>query len=167
MTAKQPRLRLLMVCLGNICRSPTAHGVLQKMIEDKDLHMQIEVDSAGTGGYHAGEPPDPRTVSAAAGRGYDLSWLRARQVTAADFDSFDHILAMDEHNLQELQQRCPPQLQHKLALFLDYAESDYDAVPDPYYGGADGFELVLDLAENACRGLLDAIEAGKLPPSCS
>ena len=174
----QAKLRLLMVCLGNICRSPTAHGVLQKMIEDKGLQGQLEVDSAGTGSYHAGEPPDPRTISAAAGRGYDLSSQRARQVTAVDFDAFDHVLAMDKHNLQELQRHCPTDKQHKLSLLLDYMDVEgdsrdgangihkrYDEVPDPYYGGADGFELVLDLVESACRGLLDAIDSGRLPPS--
>ena len=170
MKTEQTKLRLLMVCLGNICRSPTAHGVLQKMIDDKGLQGHIEVDSAGTGGYHAGEPPDPRTISAAAGRGYDLSPLRARQVTAADFGDFDYVIAMDKQNLQELQRHCPSEQQHKLSLLLDYMDGEgdsrhksYDEVPDPYYGGAEGFELVLDLVESACRGLLEAIDGGRLP----
>ena len=149
--------RLLMVCLGNICRSPTAHGVMQKMIEDKGLAAGMEVDSAGTSHYHIGQQPDQRSISAAAARGYDLSTLRARQVETADFERFDYILAMDRQNLRELKRQCPPGLQYKLSLLLDYSDSDYDAVPDPYYGGESGFELVLDLVENACSGLLDAI----------
>ena len=162
-TDKRP-LRLLMVCLGNICRSPTAHGVMHKMIINKGLEAEIEVDSAGTNNYHIGDRPDARAIEAAAERGYDLSVLRARQVEETDFERFDYILAMDRQNLRELKRRCPSGLQYKLHLLLDYGDSEHDAVPDPYYGDERGFELVLDLVEGACAGLLDAIHAEHLSP---
>ncbi|GAA0302870.1 low molecular weight protein-tyrosine-phosphatase [Rhodovulum strictum] len=145
--------RILFVCLGNICRSPTAHGVVAQMAEAARLPVQI--DSAGTGGWHAGDPPDSRATREAARRGYDLSVLRARQVRAADFDGFDLILAMDRSNLADLERIRPPGNATPVRLFLDYADSPRDEVPDPYYEG--GFDLVLDLVEDAARGLLAEI----------
>jgi protein-tyrosine phosphatase len=154
MRENSPSIRVLMVCLGNICRSPTAHGVMQKQIENNQLMECIEVDSAGTGDWHCGERPDPRTLAAAALRGYALDSLRARQVVASDFESFDYIFAMDQMNLAELRAQCPPQHLSKLQLLLDHANSDLEAVPDPYYSGEAGFELVLDLVEEACERVL-------------
>jgi len=152
-------IRVLFVCLGNICRSPTAHGVLLKKIQQHGLSGDVEVDSAGTAAYHAGEAPDVRASKAAGQRGYDLSSLRARQAKAEDFDRFDYVLAMDEENLANLNAICPPQARTRPQLFLrdfgrQFKESE---VPDPYYGGAKGFEHVLDLVEDACDGLLDDI----------
>jgi protein-tyrosine phosphatase len=143
-------IRVLFVCLGNICRSPTAEGVLRRLVADAGLDDVVHIDSAGTGGWHAGDPPDPRTVRAAARRGLDLSTLRARQVTREDFAAFDHVVAMDESNLAELRTRCPLAHAAKLRLFL----SDARGVPDPYAGGAAGFEHVLDLCEDGGRALL-------------
>lgn len=148
------KVSVLLVCMGNICRSPTAEGVLRAYVEREGLGSLVEVDSAGTHGYHIGEAPDPRTRKAAARRGYDLSALRARQVSDFDFVRFDHILAMDRDNLLILQRACPPQHGHKLGLFLDYAAGDEDEVPDPYYGGPEGFERVLDLVEAAAAGFV-------------
>ena len=153
----QTKTRLLMVCLGNICRSPTAHGVMEKLIYDKGLSQYIEVDSAGTGDYHIGEPPDRRAAATALARGYDLSAQRARQVASLDFDAFDYILAMDHSNLSELQSRCPARHQDKLKLLLDFGTSGRGEVPDPYWSGQDGFDLVLDLVEEACAALLDSV----------
>lgn len=155
----QPIVRLLMVCLGNICRSPTAHGVMEKLIADRHLHELVEVDSAGTGNYHVGESPDSRASAAALKRGYDLGSQRARQVTAADFAAFDHIIAMDNSNFTDLHGRCPPEYQHKLRLLLEFSQADQNEVPDPYWSGQDGFELVLDLVEDACAALLDTVAA--------
>jgi protein-tyrosine phosphatase len=136
-------LRLLMVCLGNICRSPTAEAVLRQRLVAHGLDEQVDVDSAGTGGWHAGEPPDPRSQRHALLRGYDLSRLRARRVVDADFDRFDLLLAMDEDNLAELQRLKPIGARGEVRLFAA-AE-----VPDPYPGGAQGFEYVLDQIELA------------------
>lgn len=147
--------RILFVCMGNICRSPTAEGVVRALAERQGVAHLHEFDSAGTHDYHIGEPPDRRTRATAQQRGYDLSKLRARQVAMADFERFDLILAMDRANLDWLQVRCPEAQRHKLRLFLDYAENHpEEEVPDPYYGGAQGFEHVLDLVEDAARGLL-------------
>jgi len=152
------KVRVLMVCLGNICRSPTAHGVFLQRVESAGLAEFIEVDSAGTGDWHIGRQPDPRTCRAAQARGYDLTPLRARQVRPDDFESFDYILAMDEDNLNNLQALCPPHLHDKLKLFLDFADdARVRYVPDPYYGEEDGFQQVLDLVENASGSLLDHI----------
>lgn len=153
-----PQIRVLMVCLGNICRSPTAHGVLEKLIKDKALSHVISVDSAGTGAWHVGESPDHRASAAANNRGYDLSALRARQVTSEDFVRFHYILAMDRQNLKDLRASCPTNYQAKLQLLLDFSDSDHDVVPDPYYSGEQGFELVLDLVEAACSSLLADIQ---------
>jgi protein-tyrosine phosphatase len=147
-----------MVCMGNICRSPTAEGVLRALAAREAL--ALEVDSAGTHGYHVGDPPDPRAVRHARARGYDLAALRARTVAPEDFERFDLVLAMDEANLARLQQRCPPAHAHKLKLLLEYASArGLREVPDPYYGDADGFERVLDLVEDAARGLIAELRA--------
>lgn len=159
MKTGQQKVKVLMVCLGNICRSPTAHGVFKQRVENAGLSEFIEVDSAGTGDWHIGRPPDPRACGAAQIRGYDLTPLRARQVRQDDFESFDYILAMDEENLSNLRALCPPQFQGRLKLFLDFADDavEYRYVPDPYYGEEEGFQLVLDLVENASDSLLDHI----------
>jgi protein-tyrosine phosphatase len=149
-------VRILFVCLGNICRSPTAEAVLRALAAREAPELSLEVDSAGTAGYHIGEPPDPRTRAAALRRGYDLSALRARVVEPGDFERFDLILAMDRENLRVLRRRAPAAAHERLRLLLEFAASA-DApedVPDPYYGGANGFEEVLDLVEGAARGLL-------------
>ncbi len=147
--------RVLFVCMGNICRSPTAEGVFRRLVEQQGLAGQITVDSAGTHDYHIGDAPDPRSQAAAASRGYDLSGLCARQVVPDDFSTFDYILAMDKANLGLLQQRCPQDCRGRLKLFLEFADDDaLREVPDPYYGGAQGFEEVLDLVEHAAQGLL-------------
>lgn len=155
-------IRVLMVCLGNICRSPTAHAVIEKLIQDKGLSHLISVDSAGTGSWHIGEAPDARATEAASRRGYDLSQLRARQVADDDFRQFDYILAMDKQNLKDLRARCPEPLQSRLSLMLDYGGTDLQEVPDPYYSGPQGFELVLDLVEAACSELLEEIHQTRL-----
>lgn len=155
----KPEVGLLMVCLGNICRSPTAHGVMEKLIYDNGLSDLIQVDSAGTGDWHIGEKPDPRAIAAAAKRGYEISNQTARRIEDGDFQRFSYIMAMDRNNLKELRARCPAGQRSKLALLLDYGESAHDAVPDPYYSGAEGFELVLDLVEEACATLLTTIIA--------
>lgn len=150
--------RVLFVCLGNICRSPTAHAVFEAKVRDSDLARSILVDSCGTGGWHVGEPPDRRATESALQRGYDLTALRARQVNADDFDQFDYILAMDRQNLSDLDKLKPSRFTGHLGLFLDFAEnSRIDEVPDPYYGGVRGFDEVLNLVESASEGLLQAI----------
>ncbi|MGC1727848.1 MAG: low molecular weight protein-tyrosine-phosphatase [Steroidobacteraceae bacterium] len=148
-------MRILFICLGNICRSPTAEGVLRVLAAREAPELPLEIDSAGTAGYHVGEPPDPRMRHAAARRGYDLSGLRARVVEPGDFERFDLILAMDQDNLRVLKRRAPTHVQERVRLFLEFApESGTAEVPDPYYGSATGFEEVLDLVESAARGLL-------------
>ncbi len=148
--------------MGNICRSPTAEGVLRTHLERAGLADQVEVDSAGTHAYHVGEPPDPRSQKTAVTRGYNLSSLRARRVATADFLRFDLILAMDRSNLSVLREACPPEEHRRLGLLLDYArDADDEEVPDPYYGGPDGFERVLDLIEDACAGLIDELRQRK------
>ena len=154
---KDAPIRVLMVCLGNICRSPTAHGVFQQRVESAGLAGLIEVDSAGTGDFHLGEKPDIRSRKAAQQRGYNLSSLRARQVSNDDFERFDYILVMDDNNLRDLQALCPAPLQHKLRLFMEFADNNYLSVPDPYYGEGEGFQLVLNLVEEAADALLDHI----------
>lgn len=149
------KTRILFVCMGNICRSPSAEGVMRKLVNDAGLQHMIDIDSAGTHEYHVGAPPDARSQVAARVRGYDLAILRARQVCSADFTEFDLLLAMDRNNLSLLQAQCPPHFQGKLHLMMQYAEKARPSeVPDPYYEGARGFELVLDYLEDACRGLL-------------
>ena len=151
--------RVLLVCMGNICRSPTAEGVLRCLIKNNNLGDKVEVDSAGTHGYHVGEAPDSRTQRAAAVRGYNLSQLRARKVARQDLDYFDLILAMDKSNLDNLRRLATPEQQERIKLFMDYARSfDDDEVPDPYYGLGHGFDLVLDMVEDASLGLIEEIE---------
>lgn len=156
--ASQPvPLRILMVCMGNICRSPTAEGVLRAKIAQAGLAKLVQIDSAGTHNYHPGSPPDERSQQHALRRGYDLSHLRARQVQEVDFERFDMIFAMDWDNLALLQADCPPANQSKLQLFMQHADQSLKlgaVVPDPYYGGAAGFEQVLDLLEAASDGLV-------------
>lgn len=146
---------VLFVCMGNICRSPTADGVFRHMVAEHGLADLVRVDSAGTHNYHPASPPDARSQAAAKRRGYDLSDLRARQITDADYAAFDVILAMDWDNLALLQDDCPAEHQHKLRRLTEFCQHRAsDVVPDPYYGGAQGFETVLDLVEDACEGLL-------------
>jgi protein-tyrosine phosphatase len=149
------KIRILFVCMGNICRSPTAHGVFRELVRREGLEDRIVIDSAGTHAYHVGNPPDRRAQATALARGIELSDLRARQVEERDFEHFDYILAMDEDNLAILQSQCPPQHAHKVRLFLEFAPQRYEReVPDPYYGGPQGFEHVFDLVEEAAEGLL-------------
>ena len=148
-------IKVVFVCLGNICRSPTAEGVFRALVERDGLGERVAVDSAGTGAWHLGEAPDRRAQEAARRRGVDMSAIRARQATKGDFGAFHYVLAMDRDNLAALQRLCPPGQEHRLGLFLDYApEVGERDVPDPYYGGGQGFEHVLDLIEAASRGLL-------------
>jgi protein-tyrosine phosphatase len=156
-------IKILFVCLGNICRSPSAQGVFEgrlaacfdsSLYQAKNINDVFLIDSAGTAAWHIGKQADTRSQLAAKERGYDLSKLRARQVSDKDFAKFDYILAMDKANLRSLQESCPREYQHKLALFLDYAEGSEQEVPDPYYGGESGFNQVLDLIESASDGLI-------------
>jgi protein-tyrosine phosphatase len=150
------KTRVLMVCMGNICRSPTAEGVLRAKLLAAGLQHRVEVDSAGTHGYHVREAPDPRAQRHAAQRGYDLSAQRARRVAVDDFERFDHVLAMDGDNLAFLREMAPPASRARLALLMSFAPQPGapSEVPDPYYGAAEGFERVLDLVEWACDGLV-------------
>jgi len=153
------RTSILFVCMGNICRSPTAEGVFRARAEAAGLDLLI--DSAGTHAYHVGNAPDLRSTHHAARRGYDLSTQRARQVSREDFERFDFVLAMDRENLELLLRDCPPQHRHKVRLFMSFASrSGSDVVPDPYYGGALGFDTVLDYIEDASDGLLAALRKG-------
>jgi protein-tyrosine phosphatase len=153
------RIRVLFVCTGNICRSPTAEGVLRHHVEQAGVGNRILIDSAGTIDYHVGEPPDPRMQAAARRRNYDLSRLRARQVKPGDFARFDYLLAMDQDHVSWLKREAPGDHMHKIQLFLDYApHMGPREVPDPYYGGTEGFELVLDLIERASVGLLAELQ---------
>lgn len=149
-------LSVLFLCMGNICRSPTAHGVFRHKVEAAGLAASVQVDSAGTHNYHPGEPPDRRSQRAAALRGYDLSDLRARQLTDDDFSRHDLLLAMDWDNLALAEERCPPAYRRKLRRLTEFCRRhDAVVVPDPYYGGESGFAHVLDLVEDACDGLLE------------
>lgn len=151
-------VKVLFVCMGNICRSPTAHGVFRNIVAEAGLADRIEVDSAGTHAYHVGEPPDARAMSTARKRGIDLSDLRARSASRSDFEKFDYVLAMDSENLEVLRRLCPRGQERKLRLFLDFApDLGRREVPDPYYGGPMGFERVFDMVEEAARGLLEEI----------
>lgn len=149
-------VRVLFVCMGNICRSPTAEGVFRKLLAEKNFHPMVETDSAGTHGFHVGRPPDQRAQQAARVRGIDISDLRARQVSVTDFGYFDYLLAMDRSNLDILLAEAPAGQRDKVRMFLEFAEAfGEDEVPDPYYGGDQGFERVLDLIEDASRGFLE------------
>jgi protein-tyrosine phosphatase len=150
-------MRVLVVCTGNICRSPTAEAVMRRLANE--ARLALEVDSAGTQGYHVGEPPDERAQAHALRRGYDLSTLRARQVDAGDFLRFDLVLAMDRGNLAALRRMAPAQQRHKVRLLMEFAPQwGSDEVPDPYYGGPSGFENVLDMVEAAGRGMLQTLQ---------
>ena len=157
--------RILFVCMGNICRSPTAEGVMRRLADEGGgASFPIEIDSAGTHGYHIGSPPDSRAAAAAANRGYDLSPIRSRRVEESDFADFDLILAMDADNLAFLKAAAPPNCNAEIRLFLEFTEHSemHSAarraeIPDPYFGGEGGFDFVLDLIENAARGLLKKI----------
>jgi len=148
-------VRVLFVCLGNICRSPTAEGVFRALVETEGLINKIEIDSAGTHAYHVGEGPDPRSQEAAARRGIDLSTLRGRRATEADIKEFDYVLAMDQENYAHLKSLAPTNLTSRVRLLMQYApERQENEVPDPYFGGEGGFDRVLDMIEDAAVGLL-------------
>ncbi len=152
--------RILLVCMGNICRSPMAHGVVRRRLREAGLGAAIELDSAGTHGYHEGSPPDERAQAAALRRGVDISDLRARAVAASDFEAFDLVLAMDDENIEALRAAAATHHHEKIHLFMEYAAGDVGRiVPDPYYGGPIGFERVLDMAEEAAEGLLARLQA--------
>ena len=158
--APEPDAAVLFVCLGNICRSPTAEGVFRVAVERAGLAQRIRADSAGLGDWHVGSPPDRRAIQAARRRGYDLTPLRGRQVEVADFRRFGWILAMDETNMRALSDMQPPDFGGHLGLLLDFApELGLREVPDPYYGGPDGFDRVLDLIEASTAGLLARLQA--------
>jgi len=151
-------ISVLFICMGNICRSPTAQGVFRHLVEKEGLSHLIQTDSAGTIAYHVGEQPDRRARQTALKRGVDLSDLRARKARAEDFEAFDYLIAMDRLNYNDLLEICPPGREERLHLFLDFAPNrPEDEVPDPYYGGAAGFDRVFDLVEEASRGLLKHI----------
>ncbi len=148
-------VKVLFVCMGNICRSPTAQGVFENLVQQKGLDGHIEIDSAGTHAYHIGNPPDKRAQATALNRGVDLSSQRARRVQVGDFEYYDYVLAMDKDNLGNLIAICPPEMEGKVELFLGYSTHfDDEEVPDPYYGASTGFERVLDMIESASEGLL-------------
>ncbi len=153
------KTKVLFVCMGNICRSPTAEGVFRDKAMKAGIVTSLHIDSAGTHGYHIGKQPDARAQDAARKRGYDLSDLRGRQVNEQDFAEFDYVLAMDKDNLSILQQQCPAHLQHKVRRLLSFSRRYPNLdVPDPYYGGRSGFDLVLDMVEDAADGLINEIK---------
>ena len=150
------KVSILFVCMGNICRSPTAQGVFEQLVRQRGLTEFISIDSAGTHAYHIGESPDRRSQAAAADRGVDLSSQRARQVVSDDFERFDYVLAMDQSNLRELQRLARPAQRARARLFMEFAQRWSEReVPDPYYGGSGGFDRVLDMVEDASAGLLE------------
>lgn len=158
MTDIEEKQSILFVCMGNICRSPTAEGVFLHLAKEAGIAEYIEVDSAGTHTYHLNEPPDRRAQAAAERRGFTMSHLRARRIQEDDFERFDYIIAMDRDNLAILIDQADEQHHGKIRLFLDFSTGQEDEVPDPYYGGAAGFERVLDLVEDASRGLLETLQ---------
>ena len=149
--------KVLFVCMGNICRSPTAEGVFQHHVQQASLADAITIDSAGTHAYHVGSEPDDRSQAAAAKRGIDLSTQLARRVNEDDFTEFDYVVAMDSSNVKNLLKICPAGFEDRIHLFLDFAKAQESEVPDPYYGQGRGFEIVLDLIEDASNGLLEHI----------
>ncbi|AJQ95831.1 low molecular weight protein-tyrosine-phosphatase [Gynuella sunshinyii] len=151
--------RVLFICLGNICRSPIAEGVFRALIQERGIDDQFVVDSAGTAGYHVGEGPDERAVRALKGRKVDISDLRARQLQSSDFDEFDYILVADRQNLKDVQTLAGDNCHAEVRLFLSYdPESKVDEIPDPYYGGSEGFETVIDLCKAASEKFLQHIQ---------
>jgi low molecular weight protein-tyrosine phosphatase len=158
MTENKPKTAVLFVCMGNICRSPTAEGVFRHLVQQAGLVEQVDIDSAGTHAYHSGEPADRRASAAAERRGYSLASLRARRVMDDDFERFDYIIAMDRDNLAMLAEQSDARYRHKIRLFMDFTSRHEKDVPDPYYGGSAGFERVLDLVEEASRGLLETLQ---------
>ncbi|TAK54830.1 MAG: low molecular weight phosphotyrosine protein phosphatase [Gammaproteobacteria bacterium] len=160
--------RVLFVCMGNICRSPTAEAVLSELLRRESAGLEVEVDSAGTHAYHLGAAPDERAMAAARRRGIEMSSLRARLIELGDFERFDLVLAMDQGNYEHLLGMAPPQFHARIRLFLDFAPAlGRREVPDPYYGGPTGFEDVLDLVETGARGLLSALAQSRGPKCCS
>jgi len=156
-------VRVLFVCLGNICRSPTAEGVFRKLVREERLEHLFEIDSAGTHAYHLGEPPDERAQAACARRGVDISGLRGRKATSADIRKFDYVLAMDRENYENLLEITATGYENRVRLFMEFApERPEEEVPDPYFGGASGFDRVLDMIEEAARGLLAEIRRTRL-----
>ncbi|MEX8520905.1 MAG: low molecular weight protein-tyrosine-phosphatase [Leptothrix sp. (in: b-proteobacteria)] len=154
------KVRVLMVCMGNICRSPTAEAVLRHRVQRAGLARRVEIDSAGTYAGHVGSPPDERSTAHAARRGYDLTDQRARRVASDDFSTFDLLLAMDDDNYEALLARCPAELKQRVRRLMDFAPpGSPSVVPDPYYGGTAGFEYVLDLIELACDGLVQYLHS--------
>ena len=163
MTSELKKLSVLMVCMGNICRSPTAEAVLRHKLRAAGLEHAVDVDSAGTLAWHSGEPPDARSMAHAKRRGYNLEALRARPVATADFETCDFILAMDWENLGWLEEQCPPQHHSKLGRLTQHARRHQaEVVPDPYQGGPAGFEHVLDLVEDSCDGFVAFLLRQKL-----
>jgi protein-tyrosine phosphatase len=154
----EPTTRVLFVCMGNICRSPTAQGVFRHLVAEAGLDDAIEVDSAGTHAYHVNEPPDRRAQAAAERRGFSMSDIRARRVRADDFERFNYVIAMDRDNHSLLVDQADAEYHDKIRLFLEFGSGHEDEVPDPYFGGAAGFERVLDLVEDASRGLLEELK---------
>ncbi len=156
-------VKVLFVCLGNICRSPTAEGVFRQLVQKQNLADRIFIDSAGTHAYHIGEPPDARAQTAAGRRGVDISGLRGRQALARDIEEFHYVLAMDRENLAHLLSICPAGFERKIKLFLEFAPHRREKeVPDPYFGGPSGFDRVLDMIEEAAAGLLEDIRKSHL-----
>ena len=155
-------MKLLIVCLGNICRSPTAEGVVRTLAAREFPRLDLEVDSAGTADFHVGEPPDRRSIAVARRHGYEIAHLRARQVTSADFDEFDRVLAMDDSNFAELERLRPADSRAVLGRFLQHAGvAGVDCVPDPYHGGVEDFERVVELSEIGARGWLRSLAGAK------
>ena len=157
MTETKEKIAVLFVCMGNICRSPTAEGVFRHYVAEAGLDDLFEIDSAGTHAYHVGEPPDRRSQQAAERRGITLAHLRARRVAPEDFERFHYIIAMDQDNLLMLHEQADAAQRERVRLFLEFGSGSETEVPDPYYGGATGFERVLDLVEDASRGLLESL----------
>ena len=150
-------MRVLFVCMGNICRSPTAHAIFREQVKNVGLANSIAIDSAGTHAYHVGNPPDHRATQTASVRGFDMTDLRAREVEQSDYSAYDYIVAMDRDNLRLLQAACPADQLSRLSLMLSWGAGWGDEVPDPYYGGHEGFARVFDMLDDACQGLLKHI----------